>query len=53
VVTRVLDMLRDDREDLIRVNAMAAQIDLSALAQAPIPLHEAARVWLEGGEGGQ
>ena len=47
VVTRVLDVLRDDREDLIRVNAMAAQIDLEVLADAPIPLHAAARGWLE------
>ena len=47
VVTRVLDVLRDDREDLIRVNAMAEQIDLSVLRQAPIPLHAAAQAWLD------
>jgi TRAP transporter TAXI family solute receptor len=48
VVSRLLDVLRDDREDLIRVNAMAAQIDLSLLRQAPIPLHSAAQIWLDG-----
>ena len=48
VVSRLLDVLRDDREDLIRVNAMAAQIDLAALRLAPIPLHSAAQAWLEG-----
>jgi TRAP transporter TAXI family solute receptor len=47
VVTRVLDVLRDDREDLIRVNAMAEQIRLDALGEAPIPLHSAAERWLE------
>ena len=51
VVTSLLNVLRDDREDLIRVNAMAEQIRLDALSEAPIPLHEAARVWLEGGAG--
>jgi len=47
VVSRLLDMLRDDREDLIRVNPMAAQIDLATLRQAPIPLHSAAQAWLD------
>lgn len=47
VVTRMLDVLKDDREGLIRVNAMAEQIDLDALADAPIPLHDAAQAWLE------
>jgi TRAP transporter TAXI family solute receptor len=46
VVTRLLDVLRDDREDLIRVNAMAEQIDLEALSESPILLHEAAQTWL-------
>ena len=49
VVNRLLDVLRDDRDDLIRVNAMAEQIDLSVLRQAPIPLHAAAQSWLESG----
>jgi TRAP-type uncharacterized transport system substrate-binding protein len=47
VVTNLLDVLRDDREELIRVNAMAEQIRLDALGEAPIPLHDAARGWLE------
>jgi TRAP transporter TAXI family solute receptor len=51
VVTSLLNVLRDDREDLIRVNAMAEQIRLDALSEAPIPLHEAARGWLESPEG--
>ncbi len=50
VVTNLLDVLRDDREDLIRVNAMAEQIDLDALSRAPISLHDAARMWMVGGE---
>ena len=49
VVSRLLDVLRDDRDDLIRVNAMAEHIDLSVLRQGPIPLHAAAQAWLEGG----
>lgn len=48
VVNRLLNVLRDDRDDLIRVNAMAEQIDLSVLRQAPIPLHASAQEWLEG-----
>lgn len=47
VVNRLLDVLRDDREDLTRVNAIAAQIELAALGQAPIPLHAAAQRWLD------
>ena len=49
VVTSMLDVLRDDRDNLIRVNAMAEQIRLDAIADAPIPLHDAARWWMEGG----
>ncbi len=48
VVTNLLDVLRDDREDLVRVNAMAEQIRLDALSEAPIQLHNAAQRWLEG-----
>ena len=48
VVSRLLDVLRDDREDLIRVNAMAEQINLTLLRRAPIPLHSAAQAWLDG-----
>jgi TRAP transporter TAXI family solute receptor len=48
VVTNLLDVLRDDREDLIRVNAMAEQINLEVLADSPIPLHSAALAWSEG-----
>ncbi len=47
VVNRLLDVLRDEREDLIRVNPMAEQINLALLRQAPIPLHSAALAWLE------
>jgi len=46
-VTDLLDALRDQRDALVRVNEIARQIDLAALADAPIPLHPAAVRWLE------
>lgn len=46
-VTDLLDLLRDRRDSLVRVNGIAAQIDLAAMADAPIPLHSAAAGWLE------
>jgi len=49
VVSGVLNTLREDRVELVRVHEMARQIDLSSLEDAPIPLHPATRRWLEGG----
>lgn len=46
VVTALLDVLRDEREALVRVNEIARQIDLDALGDAPIPLHPATTAWL-------
>lgn len=46
-VTALLDALRDRRDELVRVNEIARQIDLTALADAPIPLHHAAARWRE------
>ncbi len=46
VVQHLLDILRDRRDHLIQVNAIARQIDLTALGRAPIPLHPAAQRWL-------
>ena len=46
-VTTLLDILDTQRAALERVNNIARQIDLAALADAPIPLHPAARGWLE------
>ena len=46
-VMNLLDVLRDHRESLIRVNKIAAQIDLSSMEDAPILLHPAAKNWLE------
>ena len=46
-VTSLLDVLREHRESLVRVNKIAAQIDLASMAAAPIPLHPAAISWLE------
>jgi hypothetical protein len=46
-VIALLDALRDRRDELVRVNEIARQIDLAALADAPIPLHPAAERWLE------
>jgi len=48
VVRHLLDILRDDRAELVQVNAIAEQIDLDALGRAPIPLHPEAQRWLEG-----
>ena len=46
-VTSLLDVLREHRESLIRVNKIAAQIDLASMEDAPILLHPAAQNWLE------
>ena len=46
-VTNLLDALRDQQDDLVRVNEIASQIDLASLATAPIPLHPAATRWFE------
>ena len=46
VVWYLLTILRDQRAELARVNAIAKQIDLDALRAAPIPLHPAANEWL-------
>ena len=46
-VTSLLDVLREHRESLIRVNKIAAQIDLASMEDAPILLHPAAKNWLE------
>lgn len=47
VVTRLLDILRDDRAALVQVHDIARQIDLDALRdRAPIPVHPAAEQWL-------
>ena len=46
IVVALLDALRDRGEELATVNAIARQIDLDALARAPLPLHEATIEWL-------
>ncbi|MEJ2186228.1 MAG: TAXI family TRAP transporter solute-binding subunit, partial [Gemmatimonadota bacterium] len=46
VVREVLDVLSHDRSALRQVAEIAGQIRLDALADAPIPLHPAARAWL-------
>ncbi len=46
-VMNLLDVLHEHRESLLRVNKIAAQIDLSSMEDAPIPLHPAAKNWLE------
>ncbi len=45
VVTRVLDLLRDERDALRRSVDIAGQIDLARLDDAPIPVHDAAAAW--------
>jgi uncharacterized protein len=47
VVERVLEILDQRRAQLIQVHDMASQVDLGSLRRAPIPLHPAARAWLE------
>lgn len=47
VVTTLLDILRDEADELRRVVDIAGQINLANLYAAPIPLHDAARRWLE------
>lgn len=46
VVTALLDIMYDDRAALEQVHPIAAQIDLSDLRRAPIPLHPAVEAWL-------
>lgn len=48
VVQRVLEILRDQRDAMVRVSEIANQIDLEALRSAPIPLHATAERWLAG-----
>ncbi len=45
VVAHLLTILSEERDRLTSVNTIAEQIDLSALARAPIPLHPAAIEW--------
>ncbi len=47
VVHHLLDVLAQDRSELARVNTIANQIDLNALSTASVPLHSAARAWIE------
>ena len=47
VVRLLLDILRDQHDQLVQVNAIASQIQVEALRTAPIPLHPAAAAWLE------
>jgi TRAP transporter TAXI family solute receptor len=46
-VDRVLDTLAEDLDALRQAVDIAGQIRLTNLYAAPIPLHDAARVWLE------
>lgn len=47
VVGHVLEILANDRESLRQAVEIAGQISLTNLFAAPIPLHAAARAWLE------
>lgn len=47
VATAVLDILSDERQQLIEANSAVEQIDLENLRRAPIPLHPATEAWLE------
>lgn len=48
VVTRILDLLRDEQDGLAQVHDIVRQIDLAALrGSTPVPLHPAAAQWIE------
>ncbi len=47
VVTNLLNILSRDRVSLEQVHDMARQIDVGRLAEAPIPLHAAARAFID------
>ncbi len=47
VVGHLLRILDEERDRLAAVNTIAEQIDLAAIARAPIPLHPASARWQE------
>lgn len=47
VATALMNILGGERVSLRQVHEMAGQIDVSSLADAPIPLHPGTEVWLE------
>lgn len=47
VVKRILNILAHDRVSLERVHEMAGSIEVGRLREAPIPLHDAARAFLD------
>jgi len=47
VVTHVLDILDEDAEELRQAVEIAGQIRLTNLFAAPVPMHDAARSWIE------
>ena len=46
IVRRILDLLQEEREQMMQVNPVVEQIDLQELRRAPIPLHPAAEAWV-------
>jgi uncharacterized protein len=46
IVTRILDILHNDRDRLIQVNDIVRQVDLQNLREALIPLHPATEAWM-------
>ncbi len=46
VATAILDIMADEAAALQQVHPIAAQIDLSTLRRAPVPLHSAVEPWL-------
>jgi uncharacterized protein len=47
VVTRLLDVINEDRAGLQQAVDIAGQIHLSSLNKPAVPLHDAARAWVE------
>jgi hypothetical protein len=47
VVEHVLDILAEDLDELRQAVAIAGQIRLTNLFASPVPLHDAARAWIE------
>ena len=46
IIETLLEILATRRDELGQVNAIAAQIDLGNLGEAPLPLHPAAAAWM-------
>jgi uncharacterized protein len=51
VAARLIALIQNERDELARTAAIAGQIDMRRLGNAPIPLHPAAEAWLTANTG--